>query len=617
MTPLPSLGASSGAPRSSFVVSILGIAALAGTLAGCGAGTGAPPAQSRTLGGFAIDGYLADAEIRCLDADGAVVAASRTTSTGAWIMRIRTASASCKTLEASDGIDVGTNPSNFTERSTVPLGTRFTASIAHLDPARLGNLPLVISPLTSLTHSLQAQRGLSPAAARSAILLPLGLPDSIDPLVDNPIASGNARLFGAGVLAATIIRDTNAGILDAIARNGQVISLDLRRQIHQQVTHSFAELARSGVLSRAALANDQPAPDSPLALLAEDALNRMRSGPPALSGMVAGLQFDAVRTIVAQYSGKSGAEVSRAIDSTDLSQIARVAAAQNQASQTNLHRPRILGALGAEPNLALVSLAAAVRTAFNGGTNRLIAEKTDGSRAIEVSLSNSLQDYLKVAGEQLRFFTTADNATGQAISVADFERGTAPALSGALSAVSLAFTQPQGSTLLSESAEKTVQLGFRVERVDPAGVMNIRLAAVVDRVRIKWSPEGLVVRTPDDSTLYGSFRIGANAEDSPLTLSNTNNRLANLVSTTAGSLRIDMAGFLAALGLNPEAILQTYLSDSVLTVEAVISDIVIARGPDTSAQKLADLSISVARDGGQAALNILGAGLRGTVTAGR
>jgi len=596
---------------------MLGMAAIAGVLTGCGAGTGAPPAQSRTLGGFAIDGYLADAEIRCLDADGAVVATSRTTGSGAWIVRTRTGSAPCKTLEVFDGIDVGTNPSNFAERTAVPLGTRFTASIAHLDATRIGNLQLVISPLTSLIHSLQVQRALSPTAARSAILIPLGLPDSIDPLVDNPIASANARHFGAGVLAAAVIRDTSAGIVDAVARNGLTVSLDLRRQIHQQVTHSFAELARSGVLGKAALANDQPAPDSPLALLAEDALTRMRAGPPALSGMVSGLQFDAVRTIVAQYSGKNGAEVSRAIDSANLSQIARVSAALNDASQTNLQRPRILAALGTEPNLALASLAAAVRTSLNGGTNRLIAEKTDGSRAIEVILTNSLQDYLRVAGEQLRFFTTSNSATGELVSVADFERGTAPALSGALSAVSLAFTQPQGSTLLSETTEKVVQLGFRVERVDPAGVMNIRLAAIVDRVRMKWSPEGLVVRTPDDSTLYGSFRIGATAEESPLTLSNTNNRLANLISTQAGSLRIDMAGFLAALGLNPDAILQTYLSDSVLTVEAVISDVVIARGPDTSPQKLADLSVSVARDAGQPALNILGAGLRGSVTAGR
>lgn len=596
---------------------MLGMAAIAGVLTGCGAGTGAPPAQSRTLGGFAIDGYLADAEIRCLDADGAVVATSRTTGSGAWIVRTRAGSAPCKTLEVFDGIDVGTSPSNFAERTAVPLGTRFTASIAHLDATRIGNLQLVISPLTSLIHSLQVQRALSPTAARSAILIPLGLPDSIDPLVDNPIASANARHFGAGVLAAAVIRDTSAGIVDAVARNGLTVSLDLRRQIHQQVTHSFAELARSGVLGKAALANDQPAPDSPLALLAEDALTRMRAGPPALSGMVSGLQFDAVRTIVAQYSGKNGAEVSRAIDSANLSQIARVSAALNDASQTNLQRPRILAALGTEPNLALASLAAAVRTSLNGGTNRLIAEKTDGSRAIEVSLTNSLQDYLRVAGEQLRFFTTSNSATGELVSVADFERGTAPALSGALSAVSLAFTQPQGSTLLSDTTEKVVQLGFRVERVDPAGVMNIRLAAIVDRVRMKWSPEGLVVRTPDDSTLYGSFRIGATAEESPLTLSNTNNRLANLISTQAGSLRIDMAGFLAALGLNPDAILQTYLSDSVLTVEAVISDVVIARGPDTSPQKLADLSVSVARDAGQPALNILGAGLRGSVTAGR
>lgn len=596
---------------------MLGMAAIAGVLTGCGAGTGAPPAQSRTLGGFAIDGYLADAEIRCLDADGAVVATSRTTGSGAWIVRTRAGSAPCKTLEVFDGIDVGTSPSNFAERTAVPLGTRFTASIAHLDATRIGNLQLVISPLTSLIHSLQVQRALSPTAARSAILIPLGLPDSIDPLVDNPIASANARHFGAGVLAAAVIRDTSAGIVDAVARNGLTVSLDLRRQIHQQVTHSFAELARSGVLGKAALANDQPAPDSPLALLAEDALTRMRAGPPALSGMVSGLQFDAVRTIVAQYSGKNGAEVSLAIDSANLSQIARVSAALNDASQTNLQRPRILAALGTEPNLALASLAAAVRTSLNGGTNRLIAEKTDGSRAIEVSLTNSLQDYLRVAGEQLRFFTTSNSATGELVSVADFERGTAPALSGALSAVSLAFTQPQGSTLLSDTTEKVVQLGFRVERVDPAGVMNIRLAAIVDRVRMKWSPEGLVVRTPDDSTLYGSFRIGATAEESPLTLSNTNNRLANLISTQAGSLRIDMAGFLAALGLNPDAILQTYLSDSVLTVEAVISDVVIARGPDTSPQKLADLSVSVARDAGQPALNILGAGLRGSVTAGR
>jgi len=596
---------------------MLGMAAIAGVLTGCGAGTGAPPAQSRTLGGFAIDGYLADAEIRCLDADGAVVATSRTTGSGAWIVRTRAGSAPCKTLEVFDGIDVGTSPSNFAERTAVPLGTRFTASIAHLDATRIGNLQLVISPLTSLIHSLQVQRALSPTAARSAILIPLGLPDSIDPLVDNPIASANARHFGAGVLAAAVIRDTSAGIVDAVARNGLTVSLDLRRQIHQQVTHSFAELARSGVLGKAALANDQPAPDSPLALLAEDALTRMRAGPPALSGMVSGLQFDAVRTIVAQYSGKNGAEVSLAIDSANLSQIARVSAALNDASQTNLQRPRILTALGTEPNLALASLAAAVRTALSGGTNRLIAEKTDGSRAIEVSLTNSLQDYLRVAGEQLRFFTTSNSATGELVSVADFERGTAPALSGALSAVSLAFTQPQGSTLLSDTTEKVVQLGFRVERVDPAGVMNIRLAAIVDRVRMKWSPEGLVVRTPDDSTLYGSFRIGATAEESPLTLSNTNNRLANLISTQAGSLRIDMAGFLAALGLNPDAILQTYLSDSVLTVEAVISDVVIARGPDTNPQKLADLSVSVARDAGQPALNILGAGLRGSVTAGR
>ena len=147
--------------------------------------------------------------------------------------------------------------------------------------------------------------------------------------------------------------------------------------------------------------------------------------------------------------------------------------------------------------------------------------------------------------------------------------------------------------------------------------MSIRLAAIVDGVKLSWSDNGLVVRTPGESVLYGAVRIGSTADDTPLTLTNTNNRLATLVSTDKGLLRIDMAALLTALGLNADSVLQTYLSDSALVVEAVISNVVLARSQNATVRKLGALSVSVERGAGQAALSASGAGLRGTVTAGR
>jgi hypothetical protein len=77
-------------------------------------------------------------------------------------------------------------------------------------------------------------------------------------------------------------------------------------------------------------------------------------------------------------------------------------------------------------------------------------------------------------------------------------------------------------------------------------------------------------------------------------------------------LRIDLAAFMSALGLNPDSILQSYLSDGDLTVEAVISGLVFARGQGPSLRRLGDISVSAYREGGD--MTATGAGLRGTVT---
>jgi hypothetical protein len=144
--------------------------------------------------------------------------------------------------------------------------------------------------------------------------------------------------------------------------------------------------------------------------------------------------------------------------------------------------------------------------------------------------------------------------------------------------------------------------------------MNIRLAAIVDGVKLQWSDKGLVARIPDDVVLYGALRIGSSSTDTPLTIVNSNNRLASLISTENGLLRIDLAAFITALGLNPDSILQSYLSNGDLTVEAVISNLVFARGQGSSVRKLGEISVSVFRDTGD--LTAIGAGLRGTVTSG-
>ena len=242
------------------------VVAAASALAGCGAGTTTTStSQTRTLGGFAIDGYLADAEVRCLDASGKTVASSRTTSSGAWILRTRSSAAGCQTLEVYDGVDVGTNSLNASERSPLPLGTRFTASIAHLNASTLGNTPLIVSPLTTLIHATQAQTGQSAAAARSTVLLALGVSDGLDPLLFNPITNLNPGVFSAGAMTAAVIRETSSAILEAVAGIGQPVSLDLRRQVSLRVTDSLAALIVSGAITRNNLIVDQPGPDGPIA----------------------------------------------------------------------------------------------------------------------------------------------------------------------------------------------------------------------------------------------------------------------------------------------------------------------------------------------------------------
>jgi hypothetical protein len=592
--------------------------AAASALAGCGAGTSTTStSQTRTLGGFAIDGYLADAEVRCLDASGKTVASSRTTSSGAWILRTRSSAASCQTLEVYDGVDVGTNSLNASERSPLPLGTRFTATIAHLNTSTLGNTALIVSPLTTLIHATQTQTGQSAAAARSTVLLALGVSDALDPLLFNPITNRNPGVFSAGAMTAAVIRETSSAILEAVAGIGQPVSLDLRRQVYQRVTDSLAALIVSGAVTRNSLTAGQPAPDGPLAGIALGALARLRADAPAFSAPVAAVQQAGnVATIAAQYAGRAASQVIGVADSADLSVIAQRAASLSNSSQSDVQRPLILAALANEPGLDLPALAGTVRAAIANPPTILTIAKTNGQTQ-SIELVTTLKDYLQVAGEQLRFYTTGDLAVGRTVTVNDFELGTAPTLPGALSAVALSFTQPGNSTLLTPAAEITAQLGFRVERVDPTGIMSIRLAAIVDGVKLSWSDNGLVVRTPGESVLYGAVRIGSTADDTPLTLTNTNNRLATLVSTDKGLLRIDMAALLTALGLNADSVLQTYLSDSALVVEAVISNVVLARSQNATVRKLGALSVSVERGAGQAALSASGAGLRGTVTAGR
>jgi len=585
-------------------------------LAGCGAGT-STQSSSQTLGGFAIDGLIADAEVRCLDAAGKTLKTVRTASNGAWILRERNNTLSCASLEVYDGVDVGTNPADPSERSTLPPGTRFTASLTHLDIARLGNAAIIISPLTTLIHAVQTRTGLSHSQARGIVLSAMGVPSSFDPLFENPISLMQPNSFGAGVLAATAIRETSTGILDAIAHNPNVsVSLELRRRVHQVVTESLAELMRSGTLNRASLTTGQPTDASPIAQLVQVALNRLQADTAPVANPVAGLQFDTVRTIVAQYAGRAGAQLEGATAAGELSPIAQRAALLNTNSQSDVQRPQLLQKLATESSLNLTELATAVRALITNPASSLTITKTNGAASLEIELSTTLKDYLQVANEQLRVYTTSEPQTGRTISVGDFEFGTAPPVPGALSAVALSFTQPSDSRLLSVSAEKTVQLGFRVERVDPLGALNIRLAAIVDGVRLRWSENGLVARTADDSVLYGAARIGSSAEDTPITLANTNNRLAAFVTTDNGLLRIDLAALLTALGLNPDAVLQSYLSNSTLTVEAMISDVVFARGQNASLRKLGAISVSVPRGTGQSPLNSTGAGLRGTVITG-
>jgi hypothetical protein len=600
----------------------LALAAVAvSALAGCGAGTSTTStSQTRTLGGFAIDGYLSDAEVRCLDASGKAVASSRTTSGGAWILRTRSSSATCQTLEVYDGVDIGTNSLNALERSPLPLGTRFTASIAHLNASTLGNTALIVSPLTTLIHATQTQTGQSAAAARSTVLLALGVSDALDPLVFNPITNRNAGVFSAGVLTAAVIRETSSAILEAVAGVGQQVSLDLRRQVYQRVTDSLAALIISGAVTKNTLIADQPAPDGSMAAIALGALARLRADAPVFSTPVAAVQQSGnVATIAAQYAARAGSQVAGMADSADLSAIAQRAASLSNASQSEVQRPVILAALANEPGLDLPALAGTIRAAIANPPASLTVAKTNGQTQ-SIELATTLKNYLQVAGEQLRFYTTGDLTVGRTVTVNDFELGTAPSLPGALSAVALSFTQPTNSTLLTSTAEITAQLGFRVERVervDPTGIMSIRLAAIVEGVKLGWSDNGLVVRTPGESVLYGAVRIGSTADDTPLTLTNVNNRLATLVSTDKGLLRIDMAALLTALGLNADSVLQTYLSDSALVVEAVISNIALARSQNTTVRKLGALSVSVERGAGQTPLSVSGAGLRGTVTAGR
>jgi hypothetical protein len=323
-----------------------------------------------------------------------------------------------------------------------------------------------------------------------------------------------------------------------------------------------------------------------------------------------------VATIAAQYAGRAASQVAGVADSADLSVIARRAASLSNSSQSDVQRPLILAALANEPGLDLPALAGTVSAAIANPPTNLTITKTNGQTQ-SIELVTTLKNYLQVAGEQLRFYTTGDLTVGRTVSVSDFELGSAPTLPGALSAVALSFTQPENSTLLTPTAEVTAQLGFRVERIDPTGIMSIRLAAIVDGVKLSWSNNGLVVRTPGESVLYGAVRIGSTADDTPLTLTNVNNRLATLVSTDKGLLRIDMAALLSALGLNADSVLQTYLSDSTLVVEAIISNVVLARAQNATVRKLGALSVSVERGAGQPALSASGAGLRGTVAAGR
>lgn len=238
------------------------------------------------------------------------------------------------------------------------------------------------------------------------MLLALGISDALDPLLFNPITNQNPGVFSAGAMTAAVIRETSAAILEAVAGVGQPVSLELRRQVYQRVTDSVAALIISGAITRNTLIAEQPAPDGPLAGIALAALARLRADAPAFSAPVAAVQQTGnVATIAAQYAGRAASQVAGVADSADLSVIARRAASLSNSSQSDVQRPLILAALANEPGLDLPALAGTVRAAIANPPTNLTITRTNGQTQ-SIELVTTLKNYLQVAGEQLRFYTT-------------------------------------------------------------------------------------------------------------------------------------------------------------------------------------------------------------------
>jgi hypothetical protein len=540
-----------------------------------GVGGGGPGTKGRdssvTVSGTVIDGYVVNAKLFCLDANGNEIKKDPIGVSGAdGRFSAKMANVTeCAIIEARGGTDVGLGNGS----DALPDSTRFRLRLAGRDTIAVLTQGWVVSPLTTLANDM-VQAGLSGADARARVNAFFGLNMTLDPATVDPIKTGDVALYRAGVQVAAVKLEMTAAINAALLKLDSSVSQGAQAAVYQSVARALADAIRQGSIQARGLGSA-----ADLEAVAAISLDSVKKSP-LLSSVSANLSIDVLKVAAATL----GARVGKAVEVT--SSLDTIAGSVASSKLNKWIADDIVEELRKANLLTVSTLSTAdllsVRTTLTAlaaaAANQPVTVEWPGRAPQDPP--KPLASAFKVKSDVIRIF--GKNGSEE-VALSAFEAGTSNPRDG-LRGVSFALEVADQSAGQIPEVPSPIKLGFSIEStVSDEFVAH----AIVDKVNLRWVNGGLALEVPAEATLAGDLYGDA------ISLSNSAGAISKLISSNAGELKIDLVALAAASNV-PATTLDSLIGSGTFTVAATLSDIKVVRLKAGQLERLPNLSVSAA-----------------------
>jgi hypothetical protein len=540
-----------------------------------GVGGGGPGTKGRdssvTVSGTVIDGYVVNAKLYCLDANGNEIKKEPIGISGAeGRFSAKMANVTeCAIIEARGGTDIGLGSGS----DALPDSTRFRIRLAGRDTISVLTQSWVASPLTTLENDM-VQAGLSSADAKARVNTFFGLNTTLDPATVDPIKAGDVALFRAGVQVAAVTQEMTAAINAALLKLDSSVSQGMQAVVYQSVARALADAIRQGSIQARDLGSA-----ADLEAVAAIALDSVKKSPslPSASG---NLSIDVLKVAAATL----GARVGKAVEVA--SSLDTIASSVATAKLNKWIADDIVEELRKANLLTVSTLSTADLSSVRAALTALAAAAANQAVTVEwpgrapQDPPKPLASAFKVKSDVIRIFSKSGF---EDVALSKFEAGTSDTRDGlrGVSFVLEVVDQPVGQL---PEVPSPIKLGFSIESTVPDAFVA---HAIVDKVNLRWTNEGLALEVPAEATLAGDLFGDA------LSLSNSAGAISKLISSNAGELKIDLVA-LASTSNVSAATLDSLIGSGTFTVAATLSDIKLVRLKAGQLERLPTLSVSAA-----------------------